>query len=226
MSKLQVETISHTNNTTAATINSSGNVSLSGTLGVAGAATMSSTLGVTGASTIGGTLGVTGASTFSGGIANSGTISAGTLAPAVAMAAGTFIQMQYGTTTSTISTNSTSVVAASPTVAVAITPKFSNSKMIVSLIGGQRSYSSGTPWLYKQLWRDINGGGFSAIETDFTRDLHNSSYGMSNAAEYIDAPNTTNQVTYKIYISVDNSQSAYLNVASTRMVFKVIEVKV
>jgi len=202
MSKLQVETISHTNNTTAATINSSGNVALSGTLGV------------------------TGASTFSGGIANTGTISAGTLAPAVAMAAGTFIQMQYGTTTSTISTSSTSFVAASPTVAVAITPKFSNSKMIVSLIGGQRSYSSGTPWLYRQLQRDINGGGFSSLEADFTRDLHSSSYGMANAAEYIDAPNTTNEVTYKIYIAVNNSQTAYLNVSPTRMVFKVIEVKV
>ena len=33
MSKLQVETISHTNNTTAQTIDSSGNVTLAGTLG-------------------------------------------------------------------------------------------------------------------------------------------------------------------------------------------------
>ena len=55
---LGVDTIQHTNGTTAVTVGTNGSVTAAGTLGVTGASTL------TGNTTVGGTLGVTGASTL------------------------------------------------------------------------------------------------------------------------------------------------------------------
>tara|TARA_X000000368_G_scaffold48050_1_gene34307 strand:+ start:6110 stop:6943 length:834 start_codon:yes stop_codon:yes gene_type:complete len=173
---------------------------------------------------VAGTLGVTGASTFSGGIANTGTISAGTLAPAVAMASGAVIQVAYYQANATLSNQSTSATATA--YHVALTPRFANSKMIISLNGGQQSYSSGGPWLYKALYRQINSGGWSALYSDIGRAIMVNSYGMAHSSEVFDAPNTTNLLEYKIYINVnDASKIAYLNVSPTQLTLKVMEVK-
>ena len=88
MSKLQVETISHTNNTSALTIDSSGNVT----------------------------------------------------APVSIGNAGSIVQVVQTRTDSGISTASTSYAATG--LALAITPKFSTSKLKVMVLGGRNYYQS------------------------------------------------------------------------------------
>jgi hypothetical protein len=150
--------------------------------------------------------------------------SAPTLADLSISHVGSIVQVAHYQANATLSNQSTSATATS--YHVAMTPKFANSKMVISLNGGQQSYSSGGPWLYKALYRQINSGGWSALYSDIGRAVMVNSYGMAHSSEVIDTPNTTNLLEYKIYINVnDASKIAYLNVSPTQLTLKVMEVK-
>ena len=175
---LLVDTIKSDSGTTAATIDNSGNVALSGTFGV------------------------TGASTFSGGIANSGTISAGTLASAVVMAAGSVVQVIHGhTTTQVTETSNTSL--SSPTdsgLAATITPKFSSSKILVCVDASLRG-DGGTAWANLLIKRGGTLIDYSACSDDGILGYSINHTSNQSSWKFYDSPSTTSSTEYRIFFS-------------------------
>lgn len=175
MSKLQVETISHTNNTSGLTIDSSGNVT----------------------------------------------------APVSIGNVGSIVQVCYTTSTANLGTGNTSFTALG--LITTITPKFSSSKMVVTLIGGLQTYSStsgGAPNGTTGLYREIASGGYSAIESTWALMYGiDYNYGTPNACEYVDSPNTLSEVKYQLYHKSTTSNTHWLNYTPCRITLKVMEIK-
>jgi hypothetical protein len=104
-----------------------------------------------------------------------------------------------------ITTTSTSLVATN--FIGSITPQFSNSKILFTLQGGQGSYTGGTNFQNGSLYRQINSGGYSSIFVLYRRNMA-SVYYEAYSHQYLDSPNTTNQVDYQVYFYV-NAHTGY-----------------
>ena len=130
---------------------------------------------------------------------------------------GKLLQVQSNTFTANISTSSTSYVATS--IFDQITPSATDSKILIWIDGGRGSYGGGTAEGNIVLYRQIGGGGFSAL-----RDMHLSQvnesggYGKPSVAfNYIDTShNTTSAIDYKIYIQT-NANTFHLNSGSSQI---------
>ena len=109
-------------------------------------------------------------------------------------------------------TNQTTTFTDTSVVDVSITPKFSDSKILLTVtqsiqIWNQSNYSTGR-W---RIMRNINGGSYSAIYEDsdtFNGNVFNYDYGGSGINMYfpisytmLDAPATTSEVKYKTQIA-------------------------
>ena len=90
----------------------------------------------------------------------------------------------------------------------AITPKFQNSKINVRCaVSGNTNQTNGNiEGFYMTFFRDIGGAGFSNIRSTSNEhgigQLYNT-YSRTHAPmllEVMDAPNTTSEVTYKLYL--------------------------
>ena len=148
------------------------------------------------------------------------TITGKTTAGTVAMPAGHVIQMQSTTTTSNISTTSNSLVASG--LIVAITPKFSTSKIIVNLTGGNLNWSSSENDQQINMYRQLTGGSYADIGK--IADVHqDSSYGMQHSSELIDSPNTTSAVNYQPYFNTSAGTTFFSN-DSVNLVLRVMEI--
>tara|TARA_A100001515_G_scaffold143371_1_gene144318 strand:+ start:2189 stop:2683 length:495 start_codon:yes stop_codon:yes gene_type:complete len=156
------------------------------------------------------------------------TIQGKTTAGTVAMPSGHVIQVQYTTTTSSITTTSGSLAASGHI--VAITPKFSNSKILINITGGEQTYSgggiiTGTVHIYRQLtggsYADLSG---QVCEQSMGGD-DDSDYGHTLACEFIDTThNTTNAINYQPYIKT-NSGTYFYNYTPTALTLRVMEIK-
>jgi len=86
---------------------------------------------------------------------------------------------------------------------VTITPTASDSKILV-ILSGQTAVDSGStdPWILTRPYRDIGGGGYSAI-SNYRRYAPSAGASIAILEDvnhfFIDAPTTTSAVTYKTY---------------------------
>ena len=144
-------------------------------------------------------------------------------------APGHVIQMQSTTTTSSLSTTATSLAAS--THIVSITPKFANSKLLITLTGGEQTYSgSGVITGITHLYRQLTGGSYADISGQLCEQAmggsDSSDYGHSHSSEWIDTThNTTSAINYQTYIKT-NSGTYYYNYTPTVITLRVMEVAV
>ena len=148
------------------------------------------------------------------------TIQGQTTAANVKMPAGYVVQMQFTTITSSISTTSTSLVASG--LIVAIAPKFSTSKILINLTGGNLNWSSGENSQFVHIYRQLSGGSYSDIGK--VAEIHqDSSYGLQHSSELIDSPNTTSTINYQPYYKT-SAQTTYFSHSSTNLTLRVMEI--
>jgi len=133
------------------------------------------------------------------------------------------LKMPAGMVIQTVSLASTSGITRTQTasntyvatgLSQSITPKFANSKLDVRLaVTGNTNQADGNPeGFYITFFRKIGSGSFSNIRTTTNENgignLYNR-YSRTHAPmllEIMDAPNTTSEVTYKLYIrTIENS---------------------
>ncbi len=124
---------------------------------------------------------------------------------------GGIIQIVQGSTTSRVATTSSSYVATN--LSATITPRFSTSKIYITLGGDANNNGSGN-YLYMTYYRSIAGGSFTNIAPNGSNDSNgvDSNYGFAMvygadsrihvpvAMPYLDSPVTTSAVEYKVYI--------------------------
>ena len=121
---------------------------------------------------------------------------------------GAVIQTVSMTVATEVSSTSSSYVATNVT--KDITPKFSSSKILVSL--------------HCSIYNGGGGLGSCALYRDSTN-LTDNSYGLGycNASlphcistSYLDSPNTTSSVTYALYFKTHNSNTVYANISNSQ----------
>jgi len=153
-----------------------------------------------------GTLNITGASTLTGGIANAGTVAAGTLGSSVVFPAGVVIQaVDTSNNTETTVQNTTFVDTG---LTLSITPKFATSKILVTCTQQVQAWNTSAYATARwRIMRNVGGGAFAAIYQDnssangniFYYDYGGSGINCYTPVSYtmIDTPNTTSACIYK-----------------------------
>ena len=114
--------------------------------------------------------------------------------------------IQQENTVGAIGTASTSFVATGHI--VSITPLSASSKILISLTGGQITYSS-TDKIRTRLYRKIGTGSYSDLTGDFERVSLNSTYDFGHSFSYLDSPSTTSTVYYQPYFRSQNGNNIY-----------------
>ena len=145
-----------------------------------------------------------------------------------AMPSGSVLQVQYTTTTGSITTTSTSLEAS--THIVSITPKFANSNLLITITGGEQTYSaSGVLTGVTHLYRQLTGGSYADLSGQLCEQSmggsDSSDYGHSHSSEFIDTThNTTSAINYQPYIKT-NTGTYYYNYTPTAITLRVTEIK-
>ena len=156
------------------------------------------------------------------------TIQGKTTAGTVAMPSGHVIQMQSTTTTSSITVTATSLTASG--LVVSITPKFANINLLITITGGEQTYSaSGVLTGVTHLYRQLTGGSYADLSGQLCEQSmggsDSSDYGHSHSSEFIDTThNTTSAINYQPYIKT-NTGTYYFNYSPTVLTLRVMEIK-
>ena len=156
------------------------------------------------------------------------TIQGKTTAGTVAMPSGHVIQMQSTTTTSSITVTATSLTASG--LVVSITPKFANSNLLITITGGEQTYSaSGVLTGVTHLYRQLTGGSYADLSGQLCEQSmggsDSSDYGHSHSSEFIDTTHTTTSaINYQPYIKT-NTGTYYFNYSPTVLTLRVMEIK-
>ena len=150
----------------------------------------------------------------------------GFIAPAGHVVQHQFFNAPYGGASNESETSSSSFVAT--LYQVAITPKFSNSRMLV--FGNISSKENGINYHQLALYRSIGGSSFSNVFTDaaIARNSNRTSLAYPQQGFHVpDQPNTTQEVIYKIYHRTsggghvsrlgDNSVTEFLHVMEIKL---------
>jgi|9_EtaG_2_1085328.scaffolds.fasta_scaffold28112_2 hypothetical protein len=151
-----------------------------------------------------------------------GTIPSGNIATSslAAAATGKVLQVVTVTDSTTRSTTSTSFTQIS-SFDLAITPSAASSKIFLSFSGLLYKHNSGgTGFLtFYRDSTDLSGGaaGFGINDGD-------GAYDGSTGMSYLDSPNTTSQVTYKIYLKTGGSGTVEIANASALGSFTAFEI--
>ena len=82
---------------------------------------------------------------------------------------------------------------------VTITPSSSNSRIMLLFRSPRQSYSGGAPSANYRFYRNTTGIG---NDPQTQNNLDDSRYGYSMSMFFIDTPNTTSSITYRIYARV------------------------
>ena len=131
---------------------------------------------------------------------------------------GKILQVQSAFKSDTASTNSTSDVAITG-LSLTLTPSATSSKVLVMFDVGTMGNHYNTHMFYTP-YRDIGGGGYNAIGQGTGGGSYNYAAGSYAANTYyhtvghnfLDSPNTTSEITYKLYFRVSSaSYTAYIN---------------
>ena len=124
------------------------------------------------------------------------TIQGKTTAGNVAMPAGMVLQVQSSQVSAWSPTNSQSLISTG--LAVSITPKFSNSKVLVSVSMNGLYTDAGTTYALYHLYR---GGSIINFMTSVQGQNAGSGYeyGACLSNQFLDSPSTTSATTYTVY---------------------------
>ena len=137
------------------------------------------------------------------------TIQGKTTAGTVAMPAGAMLQVVQTHVTAYSSTNSSSMLSTGLT--VAITPKFSSSKVLITgNING--CYSNGATRYGK--YQLFKGGSFLVYIHALVGYAHTNAsvnYDVDWSFSYLDSPNTTSPTTYDLRWNANNGGNSYFN---------------
>jgi hypothetical protein len=145
------------------------------------------------------------------GVPSATNITTGTL-PFARLPTGSVLQVVQNTISTTVQSASSSYVATG--LITSITPKFSTSKILVSLNGGTTTYDSGS-LMYSRLYRQIASGSYSAIGGTELMSLQGVAYGYPHSLCYLDSPATTSTVNYQPYYYAVNGTGVYFNYQAT-----------
>ena len=126
---------------------------------------------------------------------------------------GSVLQVVSASSNPNLYTTSTTFQASSTS--LAITPKYSTSKILVLISNGVFYQSGAADEAWASIFRQIGAGSFTNISPDGTNGIMNiSAYASGNAERnpfslmILDAPATTSAVTYKLYGKSKNGGSA------------------
>ena len=136
---------------------------------------------------------------------------------------GSVLQVQYMTHNTAVS--STSASFSDTGITVNITPSSTSSKvMILTTIGGCGKAAAGNPYLRLQI---VTGGG--ATHRFEGEGGYNASGGVQSfgacAGQYLDSPNSTSAVNYKIQMSTAGGGTSSFNNSSTYSSITVMEIQ-
>jgi len=142
------------------------------------------------------------------------TIQGKTTAGTVDFPSGTIVQQvnatDNGTANRSIQSTTSTSFAHMSNFDLTITPKFSSSKVLY--MGNFNLFGSNTTYTYLAIYRHISGGSATYLPTNT-----NGHCGISQQVYmqvpvfFIDSPNTTSAVTYKVYIrSHDSGDTSYI----------------
>ena len=151
-----------------------------------------------------GTLNITGASTLTGGIANAGTITAGTIGTSVVFPAGCILQTVQTVKTDVFETSSTSDVDITG-LTITITPRFATSKVLIMFNIHINGNDSGTGLRLFRGSTNLTMGDAAgsrarmmAIGMYSTGSDSNAYSNLPTSMTFLDSPATTSATTYKI----------------------------
>ncbi len=122
------------------------------------------------------------------------------------MPAGSVLQVQTSTLPRGGATNEAETTSTSPQASlfqVTIAPNFADSKILVT-VNPHTKKTSASSYIFIYLYRSIDGGAFSNVESGAVAREYASgcTYEYSQVAiSYMDTPNTTLPVTYKLYFA-------------------------
>ena len=142
---------------------------------------------------------------------NNNTISAITALPA-AITTGKVLQVVQATDSTTFTSTSSSYAASGDI--ISITPSATSSKILIFFsYNVWRGGHNGN--IFGKIYRDINGGGYSEVESS-ARGLHqNNGYVGTTpilqkcSMTYLDSPNTTSQVNYQTYFRNESTSNTF-----------------
>lgn len=157
-----------------------------------------------------GTLNITGASTLAGGIANSGTITAGTIGSGVVFPAGSSLQVVSAQKTNTQAISG----AYADVLSATITPKYNTSKILVQVtLNASNTHRYSGCKLFRgstQIALGDSAGSVSRVfmSIDSNQDESNSPYIMRTmSGHFLDSPSTTSATVYKIQCGNDHDST-------------------
>ena len=132
---------------------------------------------------------------------------------------GKVLQVQSAFKSDTDSTTSTSDVAISG-LSLTLTPASTSSKVLVQFDVGTMG-NHGSAHMFYTVYRSIGGGGYSAIGVGTGGSSYNYAAGTYASSSnnydavghcFLDSPNTTSEITYKLYFrSSSGSYTYYIN---------------
>ena len=117
---------------------------------------------------------------------------------------GHVVQVQNTGWNTTFNTTSTSFVTTGHS--VTITPKFASSKIFLNLAGGSWYIEAGTAMV--TIYRNSTNIGEATGGLAYKQGNQNARYHPHSASAY-DSPNTTNAITYTVYIKSENGTTTY-----------------
>jgi hypothetical protein len=124
-----------------------------------------------------------------------------TTANTVQMPSGSVLQVVSSEHSSETSTTSTSFVDTGHS--LTITPKFSTSKVLITLMGGRMTYGT-VNQISVNILASINGGSYADVILAVDLLTMNSTYGLNMASQKLHSPNTTGAVIYKTQFGSGN----------------------
>lgn len=140
---------------------------------------------------------------------------------------GKILQVQSAFKSDTASTTSTSDVAISG-LSLTLTPSSTSSKVLVMFAVGTAGNNASSHFFFTP-YRDIGGGGYNAIglgvggsSYNYASSDHSSSnnYYGAMANNFLDSPNTTSEITYKLYFRTSAGHTSYINRRAADDVFR------
>jgi hypothetical protein len=161
------------------------------------------------------------------------TIQGKTTAGTVAMPSGTPVQLQTTQSNFSYQEVATTSYVEVTNMNVTITPKFASSKIKISSQVSWWLTTDANNYMFLTYYRDIGGGGYSNLADDTTYDAMQFYAPSKNATlnncailNFIDTPNTTSAVTYKLYCrKYDGTNHVRLKYAQTSSLMTVEEIK-
>ena len=135
---------------------------------------------------------------------------------------GKVLQVQSAFKSDTDSTSSTSDVAISG-LSLTLTPASTSSKVLVQFAVGTAGNNASSHFFFT-VYRSIGGGSYSAIgqgtgggSYNYASSDHSSSnnYYGAMANSFLDSPNTTSEITYKLYFRTSAGHTSYINRRAT-----------